>query len=109
MMASDAGGQHDLSNVGRCVRCGEPIDMRDEGDNLVVMEDNEPDHPDVDVEDVRDGMADAIRAIGGPEDEPLAVAYEEGEEIVLHEDCHDESALPELYSGDPEPEGDDSE
>lgn len=107
-MRNGAGGI-DTSNMGRCVRCGETVDMRDERDGLVIMEQNDPDHPDVNVDDVREAMAQAIRRSGNPEDEPLAVAYEDGEEIVLHEECHDESALPDMYAENWETEGDEDE
>lgn len=81
----------------RCVVCGEPIEM-DEGDTLNVMETPDPDHPDFTEEDAREAMARALRRQASPESEMLAQAYENGEEITMHERCHDETALPDLYT-----------
>lgn len=97
-------GDIDLSNMGRCVVCGDTIDMRDEGSNLVVMEQNVPDHPDVDEQDVRKSMADALRRYDEPQNHTLATAYEEGKEIVMHAECHDDTALPDLYPTEEEME-----
>jgi len=72
-----------------------------------VMEQNAPDHSDVGLGDVREAMARAIRRAGDPKDEPLAVAYEDGDEIVLHEVCHDESPLPGMYAKNWDTEGND--
>lgn len=88
----------DISNMGRCVVCGKPIDMRDSEDGLVVLEQTVPDWPGVDEGDIRDAMADALRRHGGAKNHTLATAYEDGDEIVLHETCHDETALPEMYA-----------
>jgi hypothetical protein len=95
------GNGTDISNMGRCVVCGKPVDMRDEGDGLVVMEQHVPDEPGIGETEVREAMADALRQ-GGPKDHTLAEAYEDGEEIVLHQRCHDETMLPNLYAIDEE-------
>lgn len=96
----------DISNMGRCVVCGKPIDMQDEEHELVIMEQNVPDIDGITERDVREGMAEAIRRGGGtPQDHTLAKAYEDGEEIVMHQSCHDETALPDLYATEEQIEG----
>jgi hypothetical protein len=97
----------DLSNMGRCVRCGDTIDMRDDGDEIVVYENNVPDHPEIDEQDVRDAMGEAIRSVansqdGQQADHTIADAWEDGEEITLHASCYAESVLPDMESDIPE-------
>lgn len=92
------------TNMGRCVVCGKTIDMRDAGHNLVIMEREEPDHPDVSIEDASGALADALRREGSPESHMLADAYESGEELIMHEECHDKTAMPSLYATEEEVE-----
>lgn len=91
-------GDIDISNMGRCVVCGRPVDMRDEGSTLIVMEQDEIDHPGVDKQDAREAISRALRRYDAPQNHTLATAYDDGDEIVMHEECHDETALPDLYA-----------
>lgn len=86
------------SNMGRCVVCGEPIDMEDSGDRLVCMETPNPDYPGVNEQDAREAMARALRRDDAPESHTLAQAYEDGKEIIMHSRCHDKTELPNLYT-----------
>lgn len=95
ILISDGGV--DVSNMGRCVVCGGTIDMEHEDDLLVVMEDPDPDVEGITAEDGREAIARALRRDDSPESHTLAQAYEEGQEIVMHSRCHDETALPNLY------------
>lgn len=89
----------DTSNMGRCIVCGKPIDMRDDDANLVLMEQHEIEHPEFDRQDANEAIADALRTIGGSENHAIADAYESGEEIKMHEECHEESDMDSLYAG----------
>jgi alkylated DNA repair dioxygenase AlkB len=73
--------------------------MEHAGDELVVMEQNVPDWDGIDEQDVREAMADALRRDDAVESHTLAQAYEDGEEIVMHQDCHDKTSLPMMYEG----------
>lgn len=94
--AGGAGGV-DTSNMGRCVLCGEPIDMRDAGDELIVVELPVPDHPAIDEADIRESMADVLRRYQTVADCRLASAFESGGEVRMHGECHDRTSLPELF------------
>lgn len=91
-----------LSNAVRCVVCGDPIDMEHAGDELVVMETPNPDVEGFDETDVREAMARALRRDDSPESHTLAQAYEDGEEIVMHSRCHDDTEMPNLYTEVPD-------
>jgi hypothetical protein len=101
MTPDSENGPVDISNMGRCVVCGRTIDMRDEDETLVVMEQTVPDHPDVDKQDVRAAMVRALSHEESPENYSLKQAYEDGEEIVMHEECHDKTSLPDMYATKP--------
>lgn len=85
------------SNMGRCVVCGSPIDL-ESGDRLALMEGGDLEDTDFDEQDRREAMAEALRRDDAPESHTLAKAYEDGKEIIMHEECHDKTYLTELYT-----------
>lgn len=89
----------DVSVLGRCAVCNEQLTLEDEGDSIVVLEDNVPDVDGITIQDVREGVAAALRRYDGSANQALARAYEEFDrEIVLHDSCHDQTALDQLYA-----------
>ncbi len=90
---------HDLSNMGRCDVCGEPVDMRDEGDELVIME-NAGDG-EFDDEAIAQAMARALRRSGKPEDYSAAKAYEEDGGFMAHEECYQKTSIPDFPTMEP--------
>jgi len=86
----------DLSNFGRCDLCGEPIDLRDAGDEMVMWERTD-DH-----EDFGEAIAEALRRCGG---DPMTLNLAEMLEergmagVILHQRCLDETAFAEMAAG----------
>ena len=112
-MSGDEPTKADLSvmtNAGRCDICGNIIDMRDEGDELVLIE-----HGDVDDEltqqhgitdqDAIDAVADAMKRVaecGAGYD--LAETIRDQGEIRVHQRCLDDTNYSKLETEVPESE-----
>lgn len=86
----------DTSNMGRCDVCGKPIDMRDAGDDLVIMEAGDPEPDGHTEQDAIDAMVRALRGVGTPEDHAVADAYEEEGGFKAHEECYQKTSIPDF-------------
>jgi hypothetical protein len=91
-----------LPNVGRCVVCGNIIDV-DDGERVIAMEVPAIKVESITEEDARNAIARALRYDDAPESHTLASAYEDGEDIILHPACHDATSLPSIYDESVEP------
>lgn len=89
----------DISNLGRCDVCGEPIDMRDAEDELVIFE-SADDVEGFSVEDMSRAMEDALRRSGTPEDHAAADAFVENNGFVGHARCVEQTALTDMPMAD---------
>jgi len=88
---------HDTSNMGRCCICGAPIDLRDEGHDLVAIEqDGDLDDTPVTQDDANAAIADALVRLGGPENHALADAIEGQGEPIMHAECEQQTSWDQL-------------
>lgn len=86
----------DVSNMGRCDICGEPVDLRDDEDELVMVTKGELGNEahGIPPEEAAHAMADALEASDNVKDDMVAEALREDTGYRLHGRCYEETTIP---------------